>query len=377
MIPKTFPRPTILNLLWLGLGSRVVVLLLGSVFALLPLSRAEQAKVSPYAREVDDLPRAPAEWIEAWYRFDARHHLRIAVRGYDVGAHRTLFAFLPLLPLLMRGAASIGLNVHLMGLLIPNAAFAAGLAAFGRAVLVASGDTATTWKACLLLITFPTSFFFSCPYQESLAFLGVSLALLAWLERHPVRSGCALAVATAARQTAVFFGVAVVVEWVRDLALKRKPRHSAWVVALIGATGFLGFVLYGYLRSGDPLLVFSVQHAWGREPMSAKNLVRVLGEVVTRGTVNHLVLVAFVLLGLFTFWREGPLWGTLVLGPVLLAAGTGTVLSMRRIVLGCFPACYPAARALQRPAIFVCVALLQAALQMLFLWHYVHGIWVA
>jgi hypothetical protein len=277
----------------------------------------------------------------------------------------------------MRAAAAIGVSIHVAGLFFPNVAFAVGLAAFGRAVLAASADSATAWRACLLLISFPTSFFFSCPYQESLAFLGVSLALWAWLVRQPMRSGCALALATAARQTAAFFGLAVVVEWACDVIGKRKPRHSAWLVALLGATGFLAFVVYAYRISGEPLIVFTAQRAWGREPFRLGNVVHVLGAGATRPTVNHLVMLGFLALAVFTFWRKGPMWGTLVLGPVLLAAGTGTVLSMRRIVLGSFPVCYPVAEVLRRPVVLWALVLLQVAVQCLFLWNYVHGIWVA
>lgn len=373
----TWPAPRVGRLLSFATASRIFVVIVGMNFAAIGLSPSQQALVSPYSLRPTDLPTSKFSVVEAWYRFDAKHHLRVAIEGYGGEGNEMLFAFLPMLPLMMRGVGACGGDVHVAGLLFPNLAFIIGLVAFGRAIWKLTEDSAAVWKACILLTAFPTAFFFSAPYQESLAFMGVSLGLFAWLNERPVASGWSLALATAARQLSSFFGVALVAQWGWNRLRKRPARDSAWIVAIIGASGILAFAVYAYLLSGDPKAILSVQSAWGREAMSASGLLRVGTQIFTSPTSGHFALGAFIVLGLYTLRRYGVMWGVLVLGPVVLAASTGTILSMRRIVLMSFAAAYPAAGLLRRPWTFWSVVCLEGALQLFFLWRYVHGIWVA
>jgi hypothetical protein len=73
---------------------------------------------------------------------------------------------------------------------------------------------------------------------------------------------------------------------------------------------------------------------------------------------------------------RGPFWGTLVLAPLAIAAGTGTVMSMKRQVLACFPICYPLALSTNRWCAFCGLLVFELVLQALFLWRYVHELWV-
>ena len=85
----------------------------------------------------------------------------------------------------MRLGSTLGLDPYWVGLLVPNLAFSVGLVLFGKIAWQLVGDTEVVWRSCLLLVAFPWSFFFSAPYQESLAFMLSSAAILAWLRRKP------------------------------------------------------------------------------------------------------------------------------------------------------------------------------------------------
>ena len=62
---------------------------------------------------------------------------------------------------------------------------------------------------------------------------------------------------------------------------------------------------------------------------------------MTRLTFDNLTLLVFAGLGIYTWVRYGPFWGSLVLLPLALAASTGSVNSMKRLVLASFPVFYP------------------------------------
>jgi hypothetical protein len=61
----------------------------------------------------------------------------------------------------------------------------------------------------------------------------------------------------------------------------------------------------------------------------------------------------FVGLGVHAWWRRGPLWGCLVLVPLIQGLATGTTLSMTRIVLAAFPAFVDLAELLRPRVAFV------------------------
>ncbi len=358
-------------LLAFGLATRLLVLGGGSLLALLPLDGPSSG-----VRPGDALlPEPPAHWVEVWYRYDGLNYLRIALHGYPPG-EPGLRAFLPALPVAMRAGTVLGLDVYVAGLLATNAAFGLGLALFGRAAAEASQDDATAWRACALLAAAPTAFFYSAPYQESLGFLCVSGALYAWLRRKPVVAAVSIAVGSAARQTAVMFAGAVLVEWLADLRAGRRARHSAWVVIVLGPVGFALFWWYVGSLGGDTAAMLEIQSHWGRRTPGVGNVLAVIVEGFSRPSYDHVTLLIFVALGAYAWYTKGPFWGALVLLPLVLLAATGTAMSMKRHALACFPVCYPLAAGLRNRCAFTGVLVLESALQLVFLWRYVHGEWV-
>jgi hypothetical protein len=327
-------------------------------------------------------------WIAPWYQYDAFWYADIGARGYSFyrPGEDSPTGFLPLLPLVMRGGAVLGLDPYWVGLIIPNLAFVAGLAFFGRAVLHVTGEVRAAWRACVLLVAFPWSVFFSAPYQESLGFALVAAALLAWLCRAPLRAALALAWATAARMTAVCFSAALVLEWFSDLLHRRHPRSGAWLVAAAGGVGVGLFFFYLYLHFGDPMLHLKSHAARGRKSPSVANIAEVLLEsrlVFQPGKWQHAAppmdycnLFAFLGLGVHAWWKRGPFWGALVLLPVLQAMASGTVISMTRIVLAAFPGFLDAAELLRHRWAFTTAVVFSALVQAFVLNRIVHGVWI-
>ena len=63
-----------------------------------------------------------------------------------------------------------------------------------------------------------------------------------------------------------------------------------------------------------------------------------LGKGIDNVWTKGISVVGFLGLGVHAWWRRGPLWGCLVLVPILQGLATGTMLSINRIVLAAFPA---------------------------------------
>ena len=335
-------------------------------------------KVPRNVRHVEALSRPPRSWVEPLYRYDAVWYADIATRGYTFEpGEESSPAFFPLLPLLMAVLDALGLDAYLAGVLVPNLFFVVGVAFFGRTVLRLTGDPATVWWTCLLLVSYPWSFFFSAPYTESLAFGLVAVAAWAWVERRPGLAALAAGLAATARITALAFPAGVLLEWGVAVMRGRPARHSAWLVALSGAAGLCAF--YGYLdwKFGDFFLQLKSQAAWGRRPPGLGGLLVALfpGEAKELATVPYLLGLGFLALGVRAWVRYGSLWGTLVLAPVLQVLATGSAMSMERMVLSAFPGFWQAADLVRRvPKVGWPLVAAGLALQGFFLYRF--GNWV-
>lgn len=159
---------------------------------------------------------------------DFGHYQNIAQHGYNaVNA-----AFFPLWPLMLR---AVGGNV-IAGMLLSNVLFYLALVVFYRW----RRDEQALWYLCL----FPTSYFFSLPYSESLFLL---LSLLAFA--HSPLWGIPAAFTR-------FVGIA--------LLPSLLPRKSALLIPL----GLLSAMSVFYFVLGDPLAFLRAQRHFGRELFS-------------------------------------------------------------------------------------------------------------
>ncbi len=179
-------------------------------------------------------------WLEPWVRFDAGYYLAIAREGYgdpwpnpDPEKARRKAAFLPLLPWCIEALSALGLNAVLAAVLVTNLSFVGGLCCAGRVALQVYASPRTAWLGVLVLVSFPTAFYFSAPDQESLYLLATAGGLLAWLNHRPGITATAGFVAALGRLTAVALPLGLFAD---ALARRRWPK-VARLVALATAVG--------------------------------------------------------------------------------------------------------------------------------------------
>ena len=257
-LKETAKREGLLFVLLVYGASRLLYLFVGSLFAsLVPVSRFQTVTMDvPFGR------------MGLWSHWDGEHYVALAAGGYLQPPEQVSPAFFPLYPLLMRsfaglfggpvswGALSVwGTLISLLAL--PFALF------FVYRIAESGWDAGVARGAVLALAFFPTTFFLNAAYTESL-FLALSAGSL-WAAR--VRGNLLLAcllagLAAATRNVGIFLLAPLVYEWFRNRDLYR------WrgLYLALAPSGLVAYAAYLWLRFGDPLLFYTDQQKWGREP---------------------------------------------------------------------------------------------------------------
>ncbi|HET8945534.1 MAG TPA: mannosyltransferase family protein, partial [Candidatus Polarisedimenticolia bacterium] len=170
--------------------------------------------------------------LEIAARWDAEWYLLIAERGYGaddafVGlpvAYRRGddSGFFPLYPLLIRAVAATGLSSLLAGVLVSNLA-ALLAAALLRDLVKRDRGEEEAHRAVWLLLSFPTSFFLSVVYAESLLLMTTLAAVRLARDSRPHAAGVAAGLACLARPTGVLALIPVVAELARPQGDWERP----------------------------------------------------------------------------------------------------------------------------------------------------------
>jgi hypothetical protein len=240
---------------------------------------------TPFSPFGDLLVGPAARWDSVWY-------LTIAEHGYGDTQDHAQAAFYPLYPLLMRGLGWIVGSPLLAGVLVSLACFLAALVLLHRLAALELGERDARGTV-LLVAFFPTAFFFSAVYSESLfllvsvgAFLAARSGRWAWagalggLAALTRNSGVLLLVPLALlflygpRADRAALPLAAAGERVRGLRARLRPRHPLSRQALWLALVPLGLALYlgwSAVVLGDALAPYHAQALWLRhfEPLGA------------------------------------------------------------------------------------------------------------
>lgn len=295
----------------------------------------------------------------AWERFDALWFLRIADAGYRLEDGSA--AFFPLFPMAIR-AVSFVLGGHPFGasVIVSNAAFYGALVVTYLLTAMELGVRRAR-TTVVLLVFFPTSFFFLMPYSESVFLLFAVTAFWGARRGRWVLAGAAGALAALTRSVGLILAPALAIEALHRRAEGRGPAWPGLLAA--GATG-LGTAAYlGWweLKAGDWLAPVTRQANWEREfswPLSTlwngtRMAFRYVGD--TNGgywLVDWLIVVPFLALSVYALARYRPsygvyLWGGLLI-PLTFVFTDRPLMSMPRFVLPLIPAFWGAAELSER-----------------------------
>jgi len=366
--------------------------------------------------------------LDPWQHWDGQWFLRIAQRGYypdDASA-----AFLPLYPRLIRYVAEILGGDHLAAGCLVSWVCLAGALYLLADLLYSELDEEDARNALVLLVTFPTAFFFHAVYTESL-FLLLTVASFRWARRGEfLLAGTAALFATLTRWTGVALVPALAAEAMaqaheraraeggppklRDLLSRaglsslRGADKGALLAALMPAAA-LPMVLYELdRRVGDAWAFSRAQRLWERRltppwtglidgvrvllpgnppyldplPGGFPRLADYPGGFLTAHTYNLIAALVGLALCAVAWRRLRAPYAVWALGGVLIPLMTPSKLqplqSMPRFLVVVFPLFLALAVLLRgRPLLLACAIATGACIQGFFAARFVLWYWVA
>ena len=292
-------------------------------------------------------------YLWALSNFDGEHYLSIASNGY-----RTLtYFFFPLYPTI----------IHLLGNIFGNGLFVLNIigasvsvvsllfALFGlHKLLSLDFDEKTTYLIMLLVLLFPTSFYFATVYTESLFF---ALAVWTFYFARKSRWGIAAFLGvflTATRIVGIAILPALLAEWF--IQYRKKLRTSTKPLSYISFVplGLVSYLAYVWYEAGNVIEVFKNVSIFGPQRSSSIILLpqvfyRYIFKILPSLNTNYFPVIfttylefmigtVFLLIIVFSFRKlRLSYWVFLLLG-YLIPTLSGSFSSLPRYVLVLFPA---------------------------------------
>ncbi len=272
--------------------------------------------------------------LDAVARWDSGFYLEIAKYGYAFSLNEiSNVAFFPLYPLLLAIFTPVFGDAVIAGTIISHACLFAALF-YLEALTREQLSVATARVALTTLCFFPTTFFFSAVYTESLFFLCVVATFY-----YAQRQAFALASLTAllASSTRLIGVVLCVVLWLELWSSGRKQWH--WMfVPLLAVVSYAIFLQHLF---ADPIAFWTVQPAFGRQGFNPILAIYTDLEPFFQGQIPWNTVLdlsaLFLVLGLIPqLWKIRPSYAVYSALSVIipLLSGTG---SLSRYVLVLFP----------------------------------------
>lgn len=350
--------PVIAFLVHLGL-----VLAFASIAAGQSIRRPTVPAVGFYLQPV---PGSVGHLLEPLFHWDGYWYILIADRGYSIHAATT--AFWPLYPLLIKAGYDLSKwPMPILGVILSNLALLGALLVLYRLVRLDYGD-AVAGRTVWLLALFPTAFFFSAVYTESLFLLLTAASIYCGRTDRWGRAAAFGFLAALTRNTGVLviipLGLLLIQRYGWD---PRKWFHRGIQVAGVA----LGPLLYfAFLQTvwGDPLITLKAQQQWARYQTMPWNTFAaafqqldlrwlhwlgttpdrtMLTSTVTRasfaqGNAYDLsITLLFIPIALYALWRVRPAYSLYALAlfmlPLFSPSYVHALMSMPRFVIVMFP----------------------------------------
>jgi Gpi18-like mannosyltransferase len=199
--------------------------------------------------------------IQNFIRWDAEWYIQIAFKGYF---NEQASAFFPLYPYMIRGFHELfGLSYRASGLLISNVAFFLALYMLIR-LLSIDFSKPLLLRTLTLLVLFPTSFYFSAVYTESLFLFWIAGSFYFVRNRNWWWAGIFGFFASLTRNTGVLLLLPFLYEYLAERDFdRRRIQGDIFPIVLIPA-GVFAYMLLLVNKTGDPLGFVHAQRYWGR-----------------------------------------------------------------------------------------------------------------
>lgn len=199
----------------------------------------------------------------SWANFDGEHYLAISIFGYKPLEQ----AFFPVYPLLINILTKpfnsylflTLVNSTIVGLLISNISFFLALLILYKLIIIDYSNK-IAFLTIIMMLIFPTSFFFGALYNESLFLLLSLLAYFCVRKKKWAFASLFGFIASATRVFGVFLFLAFLVE-----VIIQKEKFVRWFWILFIPFGLIFYMIYQYLTVGDFFAFYNLQTIVGEQ----------------------------------------------------------------------------------------------------------------
>lgn len=281
--------------------------------------------------------------VDMHNRWDSYWYLDIVSNGYYLKTDNTLsnVVFFPLYPALIKTAGTVlGGDFVLAGWLLSMAFLFLACVYFGK-LLREFHPKVDPQLPIILMLIFPTAFFFNVIYTESLfLFLTVATFYYAFRQKFYL-AGLFAFLGALAHSNGVFLALPILWEVVRISGWKNvlTPKVLAKLVpAFFAPIGSFAFITYDYLKFDDPFLFFKIQSNWGRAFSINWEHFSFFSNPSIANMGIDITLAIFIIGATIMVGRKISVLYALFMSATLFAAfSSGTLMSVGRYSLVMFP----------------------------------------
>lgn len=353
----------------------------------------------PYVDRVLTVTNLP-NWVWGFGNFDGVHYVRLAQNGYSAEYSQ---AFFPLYPMLIRFFNFLPKGNLDLSLYTDPSYFYIGLVLSNLLFIFALYFLYKLWRqeyngkisklALILLLTFPTSFYFGSIYPESLFILLTVLTFWFTNKNKFILAGIFAAMASATKVQGSLLFLYLLIELIyryKDGVLEKGILIWKGTFSLIlSLVGIASYMFYLGKTFGNPIYFLTSQPAFGAErnslpiitlPQVFYRYFKILTTVSPsnisfwNSLLELTVTIALVIVLIYSFKKIKFSYWLFVTLSVLLPTMTGTLSSMPRYALLAFPL-LPALAGFNKAS--RCIIIAQVLLEVVLLTLFIRGYWVA
>lgn len=207
-----------------------------------------------------------APWIYGWANFDGEHYLSIAMFGYK-SLEQAFFPVYPKLIALINTPLTFILGSSLLssvvvGLVISNVAFVITLILLFKLICLDFKKEIAV-STIIVILLFPTSFYFGALYSESLFLLFAVTSFFCSRKEKWLLAGIFGCLAAGTRVFGILLLPALLIE-----AWQQKAKIHAYLWLLLIVLGLGAYMFYQQITVGDALAFYNLQKIVGEQHQS-------------------------------------------------------------------------------------------------------------
>lgn len=283
------------------------------------------------------LAQGPDSFMGMHVRKQSWKNLDIAKSGYNYVTNTiaTNLVVFPLYPFSIRYLGNIfSIDYSLAGFFISNISILISVLVFYKLAQI-DFKKAIAERAVLYLLIFPTAFFFTMIYTESLFLLLSLLVFYFALRRQWLLVGLVGFLASLTRISAIFLFLPILYEYFQQ---EKRFKLNSLFLALI-PIGVISFFLYHYYQYGDFFIYFKALKNWDREFLNFSNVL--LSSSSSQQTVNSTLEIFFEVIAVaacvLAIRRIRTSYYLYLVISVVIPLLSGSVISTNRYILVMFP----------------------------------------